>query len=290
MNLFSKFNSNILKNPCFNNRPDFVNGLSSALGISGKFKFELMLEFSKKEILENFGYKFELLQGVHESDISDSEFSELERNLILFEILGFFLLKKTLPDILSFDFSELSSLEMFQKEEFVNENDLKEFFLLPSLLLDKALRDYSGEFVPNVSTSNLICRCFGVTEESINAHIKNLKDEKFKSYEDVLKNLTGISLAGGGCTSCSEDLQEQIKQTILLDKVPRVVGERNFIEILNDLQMILVAEVPSFEVVEYFDLESLRITHKEQNFGSHQAGIIEKRFLNELGINVKFLF
>lgn len=80
--------------------------------------------------------------------------------------------------------------------------------MMPLWLLREAIGDYKGQVkthceILGLDSTDLICRCFGVYGEAIAGLLK--KNPKFGVAE-----ITRELKAGGGCTSCVEDLEEII--------------------------------------------------------------------------------
>jgi NifU-like protein len=83
--------------------------------------------------------------------------------------------------------------------------------------LEKALKKYRGvninEQEEEQDHGKLICRCFGVTDTTIR---KVILANKLKTIDDV----THYCKAGGGCTSCHNDIQ------LILDEVNRQQAQK----------------------------------------------------------------
>ena len=110
-------------------------------------------------------------------------------------------------------YSKLSDLHGLNKEELSQKID-REFGILPderSQCVDvciEALRVvFAGYRVRQIEEFRgekaLICTCFGVSEETIEAHIKQ---DSLETVDEV----TQICNAGGGCGSCRMLIQEMI--------------------------------------------------------------------------------
>ena len=109
--------------------------------------------------------------------------------------------------------SKLSDLHGLNKEE-LSQKINREFGILPkerSQCVDvciEALRvAFAGYRVRQIEEFRgekaLICTCFGVSEETIEAHIKQ---DSLETVDEV----TQICNAGGGCGSCRMLIQEMI--------------------------------------------------------------------------------
>jgi len=114
----------------------------------------------------------------------------------------------------------------------------KEFPLLfiPSLIFNKVLDNYTGRG-PAVSSlskqdpASLVCRCFGVYESEIISLLK-------ENSEFGLCEITEHLQAGGGCTSCIEDLEEFIDQ-INPHKLEKMSGEIELEQIMKKAKAAL---------------------------------------------------
>ena len=74
--------------------------------------------------------------------------------------------------------------------------------------LDAAVKNYRGK---NSDTDrekkNIVCECFGVTEEEI---VRVIEENKLTGVDDV----TNYTKAGGGCMSCHDTIKELIEQCL----------------------------------------------------------------------------
>lgn len=72
--------------------------------------------------------------------------------------------------------------------------------------LEVAIKTYRGEPVEvHEHEGNIICHCFGVTDEQI---LRAVKENNLTTVEDV----THYTKAGGGCGNCIEDIQRLIDE------------------------------------------------------------------------------
>lgn len=72
--------------------------------------------------------------------------------------------------------------------------------------LEVAIKTYRGEPVEvHEHEGNIVCHCFGVTDEQI---LHAIKENNLKTVEDV----THYTKAGGGCGNCVEDIQRLIDE------------------------------------------------------------------------------
>ncbi len=91
-------------------------------------------------------------------------------------------------------------------------NHMKQIaFINPmNILINKAIQHFKGEIIEApCDTDNLVCRCFKVDEHQIRKEQKN--NPTINAIE-----ITSKLKAGGGCTSCIEDIENLLKSTIRL--------------------------------------------------------------------------
>jgi len=72
--------------------------------------------------------------------------------------------------------------------------------------LEAAIADYRGAKAP-VEQGQIVCRCFGVTDKTIE---RAIKENGLTTVEDV----THYTKAGGGCGSCIDDIQAILDRII----------------------------------------------------------------------------
>ncbi|MFP4071654.1 MAG: Fe-S cluster assembly protein NifU [Desulfovibrionales bacterium] len=73
--------------------------------------------------------------------------------------------------------------------------------------LEAAIRNYRGEEVPMAEPEGeVVCECFGVTDEQIR---RSIKDNDLKSVDDV----TYFTKAGGGCGQCVEQIEDLLAES-----------------------------------------------------------------------------
>lgn len=87
--------------------------------------------------------------------------------------------------------------------------------------LEKAISNFKGIKTPDIDscsceTGNIVCKCFGVTDELIK---KAIRENNLKTVEEI----THYTKAGGACGSCIEDIQKIIDQELNIsrDNIPK---------------------------------------------------------------------
>ena len=74
--------------------------------------------------------------------------------------------------------------------------------------LEAAIKNYRGEEVEqHHHEGQLVCKCFGVTDEQI---IRSIRENKLTSVEEV----THFTKAGGGCGDCLNDIQKLLDEEL----------------------------------------------------------------------------
>jgi NifU-like protein len=71
--------------------------------------------------------------------------------------------------------------------------------------LEAAIANYRGQGVAKHQQGNIICKCFGVTDEEIK---RVVRENRLKTVEDV----THYTKAGGGCGGCKPLIEELIAE------------------------------------------------------------------------------
>lgn len=77
--------------------------------------------------------------------------------------------------------------------------------------LEAAVANYRGEKPPEAEEGEIVCQCFGVTDEKIK---RVIRDNNLRTVDDV----TNYTKAGGGCGSCVPDI-ENILNEVWAEKV-----------------------------------------------------------------------
>ncbi|MBI5194822.1 MAG: Fe-S cluster assembly protein NifU, partial [Nitrospirae bacterium] len=71
--------------------------------------------------------------------------------------------------------------------------------------LEAAAADYKGAKLPKAEEGELVCECFGVTDEKIR---RAIIENNLKTAEDV----TNFTKEGGGCGKCVPKIEEILRQ------------------------------------------------------------------------------
>lgn len=71
--------------------------------------------------------------------------------------------------------------------------------------LEAAIANYRGEKKPEVDKGNIVCQCFGVTDEKIK---RVIRENNLHTVSDI----TNFTKAGGGCRSCIPDIEKILKE------------------------------------------------------------------------------
>jgi NifU-like protein len=103
--------------------------------------------------------------------------------------------------------------------------------------LEAALKNWRGEAAPApAAEGRLVCKCFGVTEETIR---RAIRENDLKTVEDV----TSFTKAGGGCGDCVPDLER-----ILAEERASMAGQAAAPKMTNIQRMMLVTRVIDEEI------------------------------------------
>ncbi|MCB9061074.1 MAG: (2Fe-2S)-binding protein [Halobacteriovoraceae bacterium] len=194
-----------------------------------------------------------------------------------FELYCQFCLKKSIAETLRFDFSTLYLEQICQDFEFIDlyEEGNLPFLFLPSFLMKKIHFKLNGEEtnlcdLEGQSSNSLICRCFGVFRDQI--------EEKINSGEvKNTKDVTDLLLAGGGCSSCVEDIEEIIAQTLPQENLE--LSEEILISLNKYLKALYVSKI-FFKVdcpsISYTSNSEIKIICKDK-FTDIEKSKIEKK-------------
>ncbi len=77
--------------------------------------------------------------------------------------------------------------------------------------LEAAIANYRGIKLPEVEEGEVVCKCFGVTDQKIK---RVARENNLRTAEDV----TNFTKAGGGCGECIPDIEKILKE-VWADKV-----------------------------------------------------------------------
>jgi len=126
--------------------------------------------------------------------------------------------------------------------------------------LEAALADYRGEQVQKVEEGEIVCQCFGVTDQKMK---RVIRENNLHTVDDVIN----FTKAGGGCGSCVPDI-ENILAEIWADRVVteiiRPVGKVTNLQKIAMIQEIVEKEIrPLLQAdggdVELVDVEGNRV-------------------------------
>lgn len=71
--------------------------------------------------------------------------------------------------------------------------------------LEAAVANYRGEKAPAAEEGNIICQCYGITDQKLK---RVIQENNLRAVEDV----TNFTKAGGGCESCIPDIEKILKE------------------------------------------------------------------------------
>jgi len=161
---------------------------------------------------------------------------------------------------------ENKNINFINFEEFLEDTEYayNEFIYVPHALFAQALVNFRGATFPHQllkqSADSLVCRCFGVYEQQIVSLVQ-------VNANVDLKGVTDEILAGGGCTSCSNDIVGIISSTKdfygleTTQSNPKIKG-------IYPAQMILLLDSLLKEYgegIEIISLEGYQLSLKSQN-------------------------
>ncbi|MEG6551544.1 Fe-S cluster assembly protein NifU [Desulfocurvibacter africanus] len=133
--------------------------------------------------------------------------------------------------------------------------------------LEAALKNYWGEkYVAPTGEGELICHCFGVTDEQIR---RAIRENDLKTAEEV----TQFTKAGGGCGECILDIERLLMEVrgeqAPAEGVAPVVEEKKPKRLTNIQRMQLVSKVIDEEIrpslkkdggdIELIDIDGLNV-------------------------------
>lgn len=117
--------------------------------------------------------------------------------------------------------------------------------------LEKALKLYRGEAVTEAHEDDhgkIVCRCFGVTDTLIR---RVIRENKLTTIDEV----THYCKAGGGCTSCHNDIQliidEEMKQTRSVGSVTESARAAHYSAMTNIQKIALIQQTIVREVAPH---------------------------------------
>jgi NifU-like protein len=126
--------------------------------------------------------------------------------------------------------------------------------------LEAAVANYRGEEVQKVEEGEIICQCFGVTDQKIK---RVIKENNLRTVDDVIN----FTKAGGGCGSCVPDIENilaEIWADRIVKEIVRPVGKVTNLQKIAMIQEIIEKEIrPLLQAdggdVELVDIDGNRV-------------------------------
>lgn len=127
--------------------------------------------------------------------------------------------------------------------------------------LEAAVANYRGEKPSEVEEGEIVCQCFGITDQKIN---RVIKENNLRTAEDV----TNFTKAGGGCGSCIPDIEKILSDVWAERVVEEAVSPKK--KLTNIQKIAMIQEIIDKEVrpplqadggdVELIDIDANRVT------------------------------
>jgi len=127
--------------------------------------------------------------------------------------------------------------------------------------LEAAAADYKGEKLPKAEEGELVCECFGVTDEKIR---RAIIENNLKTAEDV----TNFTKAGGGCGKCVPKIEEILRQVLTGKNAEKIIPAKA--KLTNIRKIAMIQDVIEKEIrpllqthggdVELIDVEGNKVT------------------------------
>ncbi|MCK5504518.1 MAG: Fe-S cluster assembly protein NifU [Thermodesulfovibrionia bacterium] len=105
--------------------------------------------------------------------------------------------------------------------------------------LEAAVANYRGEKPAEVEGGEIVCQCFGVTDQKIK---RVVKENNLHTVEDV----TNFTKAGGGCESCVPDIEKILKDIWAEKVVEAVVKPKK--KLTNIQKIAMIQEITEREI------------------------------------------
>lgn len=105
--------------------------------------------------------------------------------------------------------------------------------------LEAAIANYRGEKKPEVDKGEIVCQCFGVTDEKIK---RVIRENNLHTVSDI----TNFTKAGGGCRSCIPDIEKILKEIWAEQTVSEPVKPKR--KLTNIQKIALIQEVIEKEI------------------------------------------
>lgn len=126
--------------------------------------------------------------------------------------------------------------------------------------LEAAVANYRGEKAPVAEEGEVICQCYGITDQKLK---RVIRENNLHSVEDV----TNFTKAGGGCGSCVPDIEAILRE--IWSERPAERREKPVKKLTNIQKIALIQEVIDREVrpplqadggdVELIDIDRNRV-------------------------------
>jgi NifU-like protein len=105
--------------------------------------------------------------------------------------------------------------------------------------LEAAVANYRGEKPPEVEEGEIVCECFGVTDQKIK---RVIRENNLHTVEDV----TNFTKAGGGCESCIPDIEKILREVWAEKVVEEVVKPKR--KLTNIQRIAMIQEIIEKEI------------------------------------------
>jgi NifU-like protein len=126
--------------------------------------------------------------------------------------------------------------------------------------LEAAVANYRGEKPCEVEEGEIVCMCFGVTDQKIK---RVIMENKLRTVEDV----TNFTKAGGGCGGCIPDIEKILKEVWAEKVIEETVKPRK--KLTNIQKIALIQETIEKEIrpllqadngdIELIDIDGSRV-------------------------------
>jgi len=97
--------------------------------------------------------------------------------------------------------------------------------------LEAAIANYRGIKLPEVEEGEVVCKCFGVTDQKIK---RVARENNLRTAEDV----TNFTKAGGGCGECIPDIEKILKEVWAGKVIEEVVKPKKKFTNIKKIAMI----------------------------------------------------
>jgi NifU-like protein len=126
--------------------------------------------------------------------------------------------------------------------------------------LEAAIANYRGERPPEVEEGEIVCQCFGVTDQKIK---RVIMENNLHTVEDV----TNFTKAGGGCGGCIPDIEKTLKEVWAEKVLPEAAAPKK--KLTNIQKIAIIQEIIEREIrpllqsdggdVELIDVEGNKV-------------------------------